>query len=143
MGIAVVEILTQPGDEGLDYPHSYNNRKLNKFKRNYSTTEREALEMVFTLHKYRHYLLVNPIMFYIDHEALKYLVNKPLHHGRICPWFLLSQEFEFKVIVWPGKTNVGPNHLSRIDTGEKQSGIEDELRDAHLFRIKVVPTELA
>ena len=62
-------------------------------------TEREALGMVFALQKYRHYLLANPYIFYTDHQALKYLFNKPLHHGRICHWLLLFQEFEFKVVV--------------------------------------------
>ena len=112
-------ILTQPWDDGMDYPIVYNNRKLNKVERNYSTKEREALGMVFALQKYRHYLLANPFIFYTDHQALKYLVNKTFHHGRICQWILLFQEFEFEVVVRPGKLNVGPDHLSRIDMGEE------------------------
>ena len=111
-GIAIGAILTQPGDDGMDYPIVYSSRKLNKAERNYSTTEREALGMVFALQKYHHCLLSNPFTFYTDHQALKYLVNKPLHHGRICRWLLLFQEFEFEVVVRPGKLNVGPDHLS-------------------------------
>ena len=126
----------------MDYPIAYSSRKLNKAKQNYSTTEREALGMVFALQKYRHYLLANPFIFYTDHQALKYLVNKPLHHGRICRWLRLFQEFEFEVIVRLGKLNVGPNHLSRIDTGEEPTGVEDDLPDAHLFRIEAVQEEL-
>ena len=87
--LAIGAILTQPGDDGMDYPIVYSSRKLNKAERKYSTIEREALGMVFALQKYRHYLLANPFIFYIDHQALKYLVNKPLHHGRICRWILL------------------------------------------------------
>ena len=98
-GIEIGAILTQPGDDGMDYPIIYSSRKLNKDERNYSTTKREALGMVFALQKYRHYLLDNPFTFYTDHQALKYLVNKPLHHGRICHWLLLFQEFEFEVVV--------------------------------------------
>ena len=98
--------------------------------------------MVFALQKYRHYLLANPFIFYTDHQALKYLVNKPLHHGRICWWILLFQEFEFEVIFRPGKLNVGPDHLSRIDTGEELTGVDDDLPDAHLFHIEAVPKEL-
>ena len=82
--LAIGAILTQPGDDGMDYPIVYSRRKLNKAERNYSTTEREALGMVFALQKYRHYLLANPFIFYTDHQELKYLVNKPLHHRRIC-----------------------------------------------------------
>ena len=98
-GLAIGVILTQPSEDGMEYPIIYNNRKLNKTESNYSTTEREALGMVFALQKYRHYLLANPFIFYTDHQALKYLVNKPLHHGRIRHWLLLFQAFEFEVVV--------------------------------------------
>ena len=70
-GLAIGAILIQPGDDGMDYPIVYSSRKLNKAERNYSTIEREALGMVFALQKYRHYLLANPFIFYIDHQALK------------------------------------------------------------------------
>ena len=140
--IEIGAILTQPGDDEMDYTIVYSSRKLNKAERNYSTTEREALGMVFVLQKYRHYLLLNLFIFYTDNQALKYLVNKPLHHGRICRWLLLFQEFEFEVIVRPRKLNVGLDHLSRIDTGEEPTRVEDDLLDAHLFRIEVVSVEL-
>ena len=52
----------------MDYPIVYSSRKLNKVERNYSTTEREALGMVFALQKYRHYLLANPLIFYTNHR---------------------------------------------------------------------------
>ena len=41
--------------------------------------------------------------------------------------------FEFEVVVRPGKLNVGPEHLSRIDIGEQLTGVEYNLPDAHLF----------
>ena len=69
-------------------------------------------------------------------------MNKPLHHGRIFQWLLLFKEFEFEVIVKPGKLNVSPDHLSRIDTGEELTGVKDDLPDAHLFRIEAVLTKL-
>ena len=70
-GLAIGAILTQPGDDGIDYPIVYSSRKLNKAEQNYSMTEREALGMVFALQKYQHYLLANPFIFYTDHQALK------------------------------------------------------------------------
>ena len=94
-GLAIVAILNQNSDDGMDHPNTYNSKKLNKIERNYLTSEREALGMVFALHKYQHYLLANPFVFYTDHEALKYLGNKTLHRERIYRWFLLFQEFEF------------------------------------------------
>ena len=111
-GLAIGAILTHPGDDGMEYPIVYSSRKLNKAEINYSTTEREALGMVFALQKYRDYLLANPFIFYTGHQALKYLVSKPPHHGIICRWLLLFQEFEFEIIFRLGKLNVVPDHLS-------------------------------
>ena len=43
--LAVGAILTQPADDATNHPNAYASRKLNKVERNYSTTEREALEI--------------------------------------------------------------------------------------------------
>ena len=58
--LAIDAILAQPTDDSTDHPNAYARRKLNKAQRNYSTTEREALGMVFALQKFRHYLIENP-----------------------------------------------------------------------------------
>jgi len=67
---------------------------------------------------------------FIDHSMLKYLVNKLVLGGNICRWFLLFQEYDFEVIVKPGKLNFKTDHLSRIDIGEESTNIEDNLPDA-------------
>ena len=64
--IAIGAILAQPYDD-VDHPNSYASRKLNSVERKYSKTKREALGMVFSLQKSRHYLLENPFTFYTDH----------------------------------------------------------------------------
>ena len=66
---------------------------------------------------------------YTDHLALKYLVNKLVLRGKIYRWLLLFQEFDFEVIVKPGRLNVGPNHLSRIESGEDPTNLEDNFPD--------------
>jgi hypothetical protein len=45
-------------------------------ERNYTTTEWECLAMAFSIKKFRHYLLMNHVVFFVDHMALKYIVNK-------------------------------------------------------------------
>jgi len=55
----------------------YASRLLNSFFKNYTTTKREALVMVYALHKFKHYLLGNWFVFFVDHMALVYLINKP------------------------------------------------------------------
>ena len=58
--------------------------------------------------------------------------------GRICRWLLLFQEYDFEIIVKPGRLNVGPDHLSRIESREEPNNLEDNLPDAHLFSVQIV-----
>jgi hypothetical protein len=94
--------------------------------------------MVYSLQKYRHYLLGKHFKMFTDHSTLKYLVNKLVLGGRICQWLFLFQEFEFEVIVKPGKLNVGPDQLSRVTNGEEPINLEDNFPDAQLFSVHIV-----
>lgn len=49
----------------------------------------------------------------------------------------MFQEYDFKVIVKLGLLNVQPDHLSKIETGEKPNNLKEGLPDAQLFSIKV------
>ncbi|RDX79280.1 Retrovirus-related Pol polyprotein, partial [Mucuna pruriens] len=44
---------------------------------NYTTTEKELLEIVFALDKFRSYLLGSKIIMFFDHVALRFLLKKP------------------------------------------------------------------
>jgi hypothetical protein len=116
--ITLGAISRKPGVGALDHPIALASRKLSDSEKNYNTMEREGLAMVYTLQKFRHYLLGKKIKMFIDQSALKYLVNKPMLGGRICRWLLLFQEFDFEIIVKPEKLNAGPDHLSRVTNGE-------------------------
>jgi hypothetical protein len=70
--------------------------------------------MVFALDKFRHYLLGNKFVFYVDHMALVYLVNKPHVSRRIAKWLLLFLEMMFTIVYKPDKTRVVANALSRL-----------------------------
>lgn len=82
-------ILAQPLEENMDLPISYASRQLNSAKKNHATTEWEGLAMIYAVKKLRHYLLANPFVSYVDHQALLYLVNKPCNIGRIVRWFII------------------------------------------------------
>ncbi|XP_059068626.1 transposon Tf2-1 polyprotein [Cryptomeria japonica] len=138
---AIGAILTQPGSSGLDHPIYFARRLLSKAERNYSTTEREALGTVYVVQKFRHYLLATPFTFFVDHQALMYLVNKPVIQGRVSRWLILLQEFTFNVVVRPGKSHVMANHLSRIKSGEPgEEGVNEDFPDGQLFKIAVLPS---
>ena len=86
--------------------------------------------MVYDLQKLRHYLLGGHFKMFTDHSALEYLVNKHVLGGKICRWMLCFQEFEFEIVVKLGQLNVGPDHLSHIETKEEPTNIDDGFPDA-------------
>jgi len=73
-------------------------RLMNSAEKNYTTTKKEVLTMIYVVKKFKHYLLGNNFIFFVDHHALLYMVNKPTIIGQIAKWFLLLQEFNFKVV---------------------------------------------
>ena len=90
--IALGAILSQPGEGDIDHHIAFASRKLSKMEKNYTTTECEGLAMVYTLQKFRHYLLGSHFKMYKYHSTLRYLVNKLVLGERICRWLLLFQE---------------------------------------------------
>jgi hypothetical protein len=68
-------ILSQPGEGDIDHLIVFASRKLSISEKNYTTTEREGLAMVYALQKFKHYLLGSHFKMYTDHSALNYLVN--------------------------------------------------------------------
>ena len=131
-------ILAQQGEGDIDHPIYFSSINLSTAEKNYTMTEREGLAMVYALKNFRHYLLGSHFKMYTDHSALKYLVNKLVLGGRICRWLLLFQEYDFEVVMKPGQLNNGPDHLSRIESGEDPISLEDELPDAQLFSVSMV-----
>jgi hypothetical protein len=70
--------------------------------------------MVFVLHKFRHYLLGNKFVFYVNHMALVYLVNKLQVLGIITRWLLLFLKYDFTVVYKLSIIHVIVDALSRL-----------------------------
>jgi len=54
----------------------YASKTLDKAQRNYTTTKKELLAVVYAFDKFRPYLLMSKIIVYTDHFAIKYLLAK-------------------------------------------------------------------
>ena len=73
---AMGAILGQKVDE-KPYVIYYASKTLNDAQMNCTTTKKELLDVVFTLDKFRSYLVGLLIIIYTDHSVLKYLLSKP------------------------------------------------------------------
>ena len=94
--------------------------------------------MLYAIKIFRHYLPTNKFVFFIDHQALLYLVNKPCLIGHITRWMLILLEFDFTFTIRKGTTHVLANHMSWIPNGEATTRVDDNLLDASLFLIDIV-----
>ena len=77
-------ILTQPREFNKDFPIAYASKQLIAAKKNYTTSEQEGLTMIYAVKKSFYYLLANKFVFFMDHQALLYLVNKPCASKMFC-----------------------------------------------------------
>nr|GEX60542.1 hypothetical protein [Tanacetum cinerariifolium] len=96
-------------------PIHYASKTMTEAESNYTTTEKEMLAVVYAFEKFRSYLIMNKIIVYTDHSALKYLFAKKDAKARLLRWILLLQEINFKVIDTKGAENYAADHLSHLE----------------------------
>jgi hypothetical protein len=115
---AIRTMLAQNPSDTIDKPIYYASRLMIGAETNYSTIKKEAIAMIYDIKKFHHYLLGNSFTFFVDHQALIYLVNKPNVIGWIAQWLLLLKECNFKVIYKLGKVHFVPNQLLGVKNVE-------------------------
>ncbi len=133
MGAMLSQNVTGENDQLVMYV----SRLLNRVEQNYNIRKKEVLEMVFALHKLRHYLMVNKFVFYVNHMALVYLVNKPHVSRRIARWLLLFLEYDFTVVYKPSRTHVVSDALSRLPNSTEPTSVSNQTTYASLFYTKL------
>ena len=67
----------------------YASKTFNEAQENYSTTEKEMLEIVFACEKFRPYILGSHIIIHTNHVGIKYLMAKKEAKPILIRWVLL------------------------------------------------------
>ncbi|KAI5317650.1 hypothetical protein L3X38_037357 [Prunus dulcis] len=126
---AIGAVLGQRKDK-LHHVIYYASHTLNDAQFNYATTEKELLAVVFTLEKFRSYLVGAKIIVYTDHAALKYLLSKKDAKPRLIRWVLLLEEFDLEA-----------DHLSRLiipaATEADSLPLSESFPNEQLFAVKI------
>ena len=106
--------LLQLQPDGKSLPLGYWSRTLNSAERNYSTTEKECLAIVWAITHLRPYLEGVNFTVRTDHHALRWVMNLSDAQGRLARWRLRLAEFTFKVEYHPGAAHHAADALSRL-----------------------------
>ena len=106
-------VLTQLDSTGREHVISYASRSLSDREKSYSTTEKEALAIIFAIDHYRVYLLGAEFTLITDHSALQWL-HSVEPKGRLARWVMALQEFSFVVKHRPGNAHQNADALSRL-----------------------------
>jgi len=104
----------EPGE--LLHPVGYWSRGLTAAEKNYSTTERECLGVVWAVLKLRHFLDGQRFLIRTDHQALSWIYSTTDSSGRLMRWLLPLSEYTFDMVYKPGASHRLRDFLSRAST---------------------------
>src|SRR4051812_39560159 len=130
-------VLGQRVDKKLNVIH-YASKTLDSAQKNYSTTEKELLAVVFACDKLRQYIIDSKVIIHTDHAAIKYLMQNKDAKPRLITWVLLLQEFDFQIVDRKGADNPVADNLSRMeDILHDPIPVNDSYPDEQLVVVKV------
>ncbi len=112
-GVGVGVILSQIDENDKEYVVGYASRALSSEERNYSTTEKECLAVLYGIKYFRCYLHGNHFTVITDHGSLTWLINLRDANGRLARWALQLQGFHYTIKHRPGREHANADALSR------------------------------
>ena len=113
-------ILSQVQD-GRERVVAYAARALSKAERNYSTTRKELLALVWGCEHFESYLCGKRFLARTDHSALLWLRNFKNPRGQVARWLERLSDFNFAVEHRPGHLHGNADGLSHIPWAEQDS----------------------
>ena len=109
-GLGAVISQRQDGDEKAI---AYASRVLEDHERQYSTTKKEMLAMVYAIKHFRHYLYGRHFTVRTDHNALKWLQSFKEPEGQVARWLETLSQYDYEIKHRPGKKHQNADALSR------------------------------
>lgn len=104
--------LTQKFDDG-EKVICYLSQSLTRQQRNFSTTEKECLAVLWSIEKLRPYIEGSHFKVITDHYSLLWLSKLENPSGRLARWSVRLQQYDFEIIHRKGKEHLVPDALSR------------------------------
>ncbi|OIR56751.1 MAG: uncharacterized protein A8A55_2499, partial [Amphiamblys sp. WSBS2006] len=132
-------ILAQTDDTGQEKIVKTVSRTLSPAEKNYGITELECLSVVWTLEKFRYYLVGRQFKVVTDHRALEWLDSHKDSNSKLMRWALQLQDFgDFTIQFRAGKDHGNADGISRLpekilalDSNETQTVLDVHSKLGH------------
>jgi len=119
--------LLQEQPDGTRLRVGYWSRGLCPAEKNYSTTERECLGVVWSVIKLRNFLDGHRFLIRTDRQAQSWIHSTTDSSGRLMRWRLWLPEYTFDMQYKPGASHHAPDFLSRKDNDAAVEDINDDI----------------
>ena len=123
-GYAIGGILAQL-KEGKEHVIAYISKSLTKEQMKYSVCELEALAILWSIQKLRHYLYGAKFTIKTDNHSLCYLMKMKDVSGRLARWSLILQGYDFDIAYKSGKLHTNCDCISRYPFEKPDPDIDD------------------
>jgi hypothetical protein len=124
-------VLSQ-GETGKDLPVAFASRTLNKAERNYSTTEKDLLAIVWGMRYFRPYLFGTKFVVVTDHKPFTWIMSVKDPGSRLLRWRIKSEEYDYDILYKKGgggRQNTKADALSRVNSLVKEQGETEEKKE--------------
>ena len=106
--------LIQWDDQDHEKPIAFASLKLSPTQTRWSTIEREAFAVIWSLRRFRSWIFLSKIIVFSDHNPLSFLTEAAPKSAKLARWALALQEFNIDFRYRAGRRNAAADFLSRL-----------------------------
>jgi deoxyuridine 5'-triphosphate nucleotidohydrolase len=125
-GIGAVLCQNHPGDP-KESVVSYYSKKFSKSEAHYAAVHKEAMAVVYSIEHYRHFLLGRKFTVVTDHAPLRQYLRSQNPIGQHARWIEKLQFYQFDIVHKPGRLNIPPDVLSRLEEDHTSAALARKL----------------
>ena len=107
-------VVTQTDELGNKHPIAYGSHKLTPTQSHWSTIEREAFAILWSLNRFYDVIFGAHVVVKCDHDLLKYLLQNTTQSPKLTRWALSIQQFDIEIQHIKGTKNVVADGLFRV-----------------------------
>jgi hypothetical protein len=107
-------VLSQ-GEIGKDLPIAYASRNLNNAEKNYTTSEKELLVILWGVKHFRPYLYGKKFKIASDHKPLTWIMNVKDPGSKLIRWRIQLEKYDYEIVYKRGTMNTNADALSRVN----------------------------